>query len=45
MLNVLTLFDIHGAARGVAALLSGFVIETSVVWWGITRRKSAKYDH
>ena len=45
MLNVLTLFDIHGAARGVAALLSGFVIETSVVWWGITRRKVAKYDH
>ncbi len=38
MLNVLTLFNMHGAARGVAALLSGFVAETIVVWWAMHRK-------
>lgn len=38
MLNVLTLFDMHGASRGVAALLSGFVAETCVVWWAMHRK-------
>lgn len=38
MLNVLALFDLHGAARGVAALLSGFTAETCVVWWGMRQK-------
>jgi len=26
---------VHGATRGVAALLCGFVLEAAVVWWGV----------
>ena len=33
VVNVLALFDLHGAIRGVAALYSGFVTETIVVRW------------
>lgn len=29
---------IPGATRGVAALLSGFVLEAAVVWWGVRGR-------
>jgi hypothetical protein len=35
MLNVLPLVGVHGAARGVASLLSGFVTEALVVLWGL----------
>lgn len=38
-LIILPLFGIHGATRGVAALYSGFVFETIVVWWGIRGRR------
>jgi hypothetical protein len=34
-LIVLPAFGVHGAARGVAALLCGFAVETLAVWWGI----------
>jgi hypothetical protein len=34
-LTLLPLLGVHGATRGVAALLSGFSFETLVVWWGI----------
>jgi hypothetical protein len=34
-LIVLPAFGVHGAARGVAALLCGFAAETLAVWWGI----------
>ena len=37
-LVVLPILGIHGATRGVAALLCGFIIETIVVWWGIRGR-------
>jgi hypothetical protein len=37
-LVVLAPFPIHGATRAIAALLSGFVTETAVVWWGIRGR-------
>ena len=33
VINVLMLFDLHGAICGVAALYSGFVVETIVVRW------------
>ena len=33
VINVLMLFDFHGAICGVAALYSGFVVETIVVRW------------
>ena len=36
-MNLLTLFDLHGAIRGVAALYSGFVVETIVVRWRMGR--------
>ena len=39
VVNVLTLFDLHGAIRGVAALYSGFVVETIVVRWRMGRRR------
>jgi len=38
-LIILPLFGIHGVTRGVAALYSGFVFETLVVWWGIRGRR------
>lgn len=34
-LVVLPLLGVTGADRGVAALLSGFVVETIAVWWGL----------
>jgi O-antigen/teichoic acid export membrane protein len=37
-LLLLPVFGIHGATRGVAALLAGFVVETITVWWGIRGR-------
>ena len=37
VVNVLALFDLHGAIRGVAALYSGFVTETIVVRWRMGR--------
>lgn len=37
VVNLLTLFDLHGAIRGVAALYSGFVVETIVVRWRMGR--------
>ncbi len=39
VVNVLALFDLHGAIRGVAALYSGFVVETIVVRWRMGRRR------
>ena len=33
----------HGATRGITALLSGFIVETLVVWWGVRRKNSARY--
>ena len=41
VVNVLALFDLHGAIRGVAALYSGFVTETIVVRWRMGRRRAA----
>lgn len=41
VVNVLALFDLHGAIRGVAALYSGFVVETIVVRWRMGRRRHA----
>ncbi len=41
VVNVLTLFDLHGAIRGVAALYSGFVVEAIVVRWRMGRRRVA----
>lgn len=41
VVNVLALFDLHGAIRGVAALYSGFVTETIVVRWRMGRRRRA----
>lgn len=37
-LTILPTFEMHGATRGVAALYSGFIVETLVVWWGIRGR-------
>ncbi len=36
---ILPTFGVHGATLGVAALYSGFVVETLVVWWGIRGRQ------
>ncbi len=41
MVNVLGLFDLHGAIRGVASLYSGFVVETLVVRWRMGRGRTA----
>lgn len=41
VVNLLTLFDLHGAIRGVAALYSGFVVETIVVRWRMGRSRAA----
>ncbi len=41
VVNVLALFDLHGAIRGVAALYSGFVVEAIVVRWRMGRRRIA----
>ena len=38
VLFVLQFTDIHGAELGIAALLSGFVLEASVMWWGVFGR-------
>jgi hypothetical protein len=37
-LVLLPILGVHGATRGVAALLCGFIVETVVVWWGIRGR-------
>ncbi len=37
-LIILPFLGIHGATRGVAALLCGFTFETLVAWWGIRGR-------
>jgi hypothetical protein len=37
-LIVLPLLGVHGATRGVAALLCGFTVEALVVWWGVRGR-------
>ena len=42
MLTLLPLLGVHGATLGVAALFSGFVGETLVVWWGV-RGRSYRY--
>ena len=39
VVNVLALFDLHGAIRGVAALYSGFVTETIMVRWRMGRSR------
>lgn len=39
VVNVLALFDLHGAIRGVAALYSGFVTETIVVRWRMGKKR------
>jgi hypothetical protein len=36
---ILSLFDLEGATRGVAALFCGFFVETVVVWWGVKNTK------
>ena len=41
VVNVLALFDLHGAIRGVAALYSGFVVEAIVVRWRMGRHRVA----
>ena len=41
VVNVLALFDLHGAIRGVAALYSGFVVEAIVVRWRMGWRRVA----
>lgn len=41
VVNVLALFDLHGAIRGVAALYSGFVTETIVVRWRMGKGRDA----
>ena len=33
-------FGLQGATLGVAALLSGFVLEAMVVWWGVRGRRA-----
>jgi hypothetical protein len=33
--------DIPGATRGIMALLSGFMLEMAVVWWGMSRSRKA----
>lgn len=38
-LALLQAAGVHGAPRAVAALLSGFVLETVVVWWGVRGRQ------
>jgi hypothetical protein len=38
VLTLLPALGIHGATRGVAALLFGFLVETLVVWWGVRGR-------
>lgn len=38
-LTILPLLGVYGATLGVAALLSGFVIEALVVWWGVRGQK------
>jgi hypothetical protein len=43
-LTLLPLLGVHGATRGVAALLSGFAFETLVVWWGIRGRYRAAFS-
>jgi hypothetical protein len=42
-LTLLPLLGVHGATRGVAALLSGFTFETVVVWWGIQGKHYALF--
>lgn len=37
-LTILSTTQLHGATRGVAALLSGFVVETLAVGWGVLGR-------
>ena len=37
-LAILPTLGVHGEARGVAALLTGFVIEALTVWWGVRGR-------
>ena len=39
VVNLLALFDVYGAIRGVAALYSGFVVETIVVRWRMGRQR------
>ena len=34
-LTILPAFEMYGATRGIAALLSGFIFETLTVWWGV----------
>ncbi len=41
VVNVLAFFDLPGAVCGVAALYSGFVVETLVVRWRMGRRRAA----
>jgi hypothetical protein len=41
-LIILPALGIHGATRGIAALLCGFVVETLVVWWGIHRKATGQ---
>ena len=35
LMNLLPASRMHGATRGVASLLGGFIAETSVVWWRV----------
>jgi hypothetical protein len=44
LLQSMQVVTIHGATRALAALLSGFVVETLVVWWGV-RGRAALYNH
>lgn len=39
-LVLLPMFGVHGAPRGIGALLAGFVMETVAVWWGVRGRQS-----
>lgn len=44
-LTFLLTFKMHGATRGIVALLSGFIIETLVVWRGIRSRSKTKNNY
>lgn len=46
-LVALGIMGMHGAVQGIGALLSGFVLEAAVMWWGVIgwrRWMSGRHD-
>ena len=43
-LMVLPILGVHGATRGVAALLCGFVLETIAVWCGVRQKTVTSHE-